>query len=141
SARVDVLIRLHRRRPRPSPIRRFGADRPRLAAEVAVVEARQAADGVEKQPAVHLDELGMADGATAGKVARVHLAQRGERPPVIARLEYLEARPRRTDLAPLAAPEHEQDAAVETDHLGVLVVQSVGVDDPLARGEAGRSAA
>ena len=104
------------------------------------MEARHAADRVEKQPAAHLDQLGIADVPIAGEVVRAHLAQQGERPPLVARLEDLDARPRRSDLALLTAPKHEQDAGVETDHLGVLAVQSVRVDNALAGGEAGRRA-
>ena len=111
SGRVDVLIRPHRRGPRAPAVGRLGADGPRLTAQVAVVEARHAADRVEKQPAAHLDQLGIADVPTAGEVVRVHLAQQGERPPVVARLEDIDARPRRSDLALLTAPKHEQDAA------------------------------
>ena len=111
SGRVDVLIRPHRRGPRAPAVGRLGADGPRLSAQVAVVEARHAADRVEKQPAAHLDQLGIADVPTAGQVVRVHLAQQGERPPVVARLEDLDARPCRSDLALLTAAKREQDAA------------------------------
>src|SRR5205823_12847936 len=122
-------------------IGRLGANGPRLTEQIAVVEARQATRREEKQPAAHLDQLGIADVPIAGEVVRVQLAQSGERPAVIARLEDLDARARRSDLAFLAAAKHKKAAAVETDHPRVLVVQPVRVDDSPTAGEADTRAA
>src|SRR5262249_46932370 len=124
----EVLVRLHRRRPRVAVVGRLGADGPGLAEEVTVVEAGRAADRVEEELPVHLDQLRIADVATARKVVRVHLADERERLSLVARLEHLDARPLRSDLARLAAAEDEQDAAPEPDHLGVLAVEAVRVD-------------
>src|SRR5262249_52464209 len=107
SRRVDVRIGLHRRRPRAPAVGRLGADPPRLAAEIAVVEARRTADRQEEQPAVHLDQLRIADVPTAREVVGIHLAELGERSPAVAGLEDVDVRARRSDLALLAAPERE----------------------------------
>src|SRR5262249_42516327 len=116
---------------------RLGAEGPCLTEKIAVVDARQTTDRVEEQSATHLDQLRVADVPAPGEVVCVYLAQRGERPPVIARPKDIDVCPCRSNLALLPPPEHEEDVAGVTNHLRVLIVQPVRVDDSLPGGEAG----
>src|SRR5262249_35145118 len=117
----------------------FGAKRPRLPAQIPIVEARYPADRVEEELPAHRHQLGIADVAATGEIARVDFAEHRERLPLVAGLVDVDARPGGADLTFFAAPKHEQDAATKPDHGRVLAVQAVRVDDALVSREIGGS--